>query len=145
MGANFNMNLLRNGRLGRHMRLKDYDYSRPGGYFVTTVTRGRKNLFGRIVNGVMGLNELGCIVVDEWLHMVDMREGMELDEFIVLPNHFHAIVIFYEQNKPGNQSVASTQRVAPDNYQARATRWVDATEGEHLRIIRLSTKIAPRR
>jgi putative transposase len=75
-------------------RLKNYDYSREGGYFVTLVTFRRENLFGEVLGGEMHDNALGRIVCDEWFHSVKIRKEIHLfeDEFIVMPNHIHGIV-----------------------------------------------------
>ncbi len=77
----------------RSLRLKNYDYAQSGVYFVTTCTYHRQCLFGNIVNGIMHLNECGVIVRDEWLRSAKIRNEIVLDEFIVMPNHFHGIVI----------------------------------------------------
>ena len=79
----------------RHsIRLQGYDYSQAGAYFVTICTQGRVCLFGEIAGGKMVLNDVGRIVVDEWTKTVLIRDGIELDEWVVMPNHFHGIVIF---------------------------------------------------
>ncbi len=78
----------------RSIRLKGYDYTQPGAYFVTLCTHERAHLFGRVVNGVMVLNALGEMVRDEWFRSADIRAEIELhpDEFVVMPNHIHGIV-----------------------------------------------------
>jgi len=63
-----------------------------GGYFITLCTHQRAELFGRIVENAMVLNEYGHVVLDEWMETAIIRPGVLLDEFIVMPNHFHAIV-----------------------------------------------------
>lgn len=78
----------------RHsIRLKDYDYSQAGAYFVTLRSWQRECLFGEIVNGEMVLNDLGRIVVDEWEKTAQKRSNVDLDVFSVMPNHFHAIFL----------------------------------------------------
>ncbi len=77
----------------KSIRLRGYDYSQAGAYFVTICTQNRACLFGEIVDGEMNLNEYGCIVMDEWIKTTEIRNEIELDEFIVMPNHFHAIVV----------------------------------------------------
>ena len=77
----------------RSLRLKDYDYTSDGAYFVTMCTWNRECMFGDIVDGNMQLNENGKIVWDEWLRTTYMRPNVELDEFKVMPNHFHGILI----------------------------------------------------
>lgn len=78
----------------RSMRLKGYDYTRPGAYFLTLVTHQREELFGKIDNGKMQLSSLGQIAYDEWLRSIGLRREIRLneDEFVVMPNHIHGIV-----------------------------------------------------
>jgi len=77
----------------RSIRLKGYDYFQEGGYFVTICTHNRECLFGNIINSQMELNEYGLEVVKGWLKTPELRPNIELDEFIVMPNHLHGIVI----------------------------------------------------
>jgi putative transposase len=81
----------------RHsIRLKDYDYSQAGAYFITICTLQRECLFGDITDGEMRLNELGKVVLDCWSAMVEHFSNVQLDEFIVMPNHFHGILQIIE-------------------------------------------------
>ena len=73
----------------RSIRLKDYDYSQPGGYFLTIVTFQREHLFGEIVNGEMVLNEAGKVVSDIWEKLPERYPNVITDEMVVMPNHFH--------------------------------------------------------
>lgn len=73
-------------------RLKGYNYGDRGDYFITIVTQDRKQLFGEIHEGRMLLNSIGVIVLEEWCKTAKLREHIELDEFVVMPDHFHAIV-----------------------------------------------------
>lgn len=77
----------------RTIRLQGYDYSRAGAYFVTVCTQGRACLFGDITDNEMRLNEAGRAVADEWLKSAAIRDEILLDEWVVMPNHFHGIVI----------------------------------------------------
>ena len=77
----------------RSIRLPGYDYTRSGYYFVTICCYQRQCLFGDIVNGAMQLNQFGEIVQKEWLRSSIIRQEIELNEFVVMPNHFHGIVI----------------------------------------------------
>ena len=74
-------------------RLRGWDYARNGHYYITMVTAGRKRLFGEIVNGEMVLNEWGQIVYDEFFKSFEMRDELFLGEFVLMPDHLHAIVI----------------------------------------------------
>ncbi len=77
----------------RSIRLKGYDYSQAGAYFITICCDDRKCLFGKISDGKMILNDLGKIAHDEWLRTPDLRKNIELDAFIVMPNHIHGIIL----------------------------------------------------
>jgi REP element-mobilizing transposase RayT len=76
----------------RSIRLKGYDYSQAGMYFVTICCQDRVCHFGKIENGEMMLNEFGKIAIDEWLKTAEIRKTVILHDFIVMPNHFHGII-----------------------------------------------------
>jgi len=76
----------------RSLRLKGYDYSQAGAYFVTVCAFGKACLFGEIESGVMRLNEYGEIVASEWIRSAELRLEVDCGEFVVMPNHFHGIV-----------------------------------------------------
>jgi putative transposase len=80
----------------RSIRLKEYDYASPGGYFVTIVTWQRECLFGEIVNAESRLNRIGKIVESEWLETSKRLSYIELSTFMVMPNHFHGILHIHE-------------------------------------------------
>jgi REP element-mobilizing transposase RayT len=75
----------------RSIRLRGYDYSQQGLYFVTLCVKDRAHLFGEIENEKMRLNENGIIVQNEWLKTIELRQNVQLHEFVVMPNHFHTI------------------------------------------------------
>jgi putative transposase len=89
----------------RSIRLRDYDYSQTGAYFVTICSWNRECIFGDILDGDIRLNEFGQIVKKEWLQTGDIRHNLELDEFIIMPNHIHGIIVL-------NDIVGATRRVA---------------------------------
>jgi len=74
------------------LRLPDYDYTTPGGYFVTVCTDNRTCFFGNIVNGTMQLSDFGFIVQKVWVEIPLHFRQVNLDEFIVMPNHLHGIL-----------------------------------------------------
>jgi len=78
----------------RSIRLPEYDYSQCGAYFLTIVTRNREHLFGEIVDGKMELNELGKIVEQNWNEIPNHYPDAKIDEYIIMPNHIHGIIIF---------------------------------------------------
>src|ERR1035437_6242934 len=77
----------------RSIRLKGYDYSQEGMYFITINVQDRVSLFGKIVNGEMHLNEMGMIADNEWMHTPEIRKNIELGAFTVMPDHIHGIII----------------------------------------------------
>lgn len=80
----------------KSIRLKDYDYSRAGGYFVTVVAQLRQNFFVEVQAGKMPLIDAGSIVQAEWQNLSQRFPNIDLDIFRVMPNHFHGIVIIHE-------------------------------------------------
>jgi len=85
--------------------LKGYDYARSGAYFVTICTRRRERGFGAVVIGEMRLNECGREVTRCWTWLADRYPYVYLDEYIVMPDHTHAIIVITDPtvtdaNKP---------------------------------------------
>ncbi|MDY6846166.1 MAG: transposase [Chloroflexota bacterium] len=80
----------------KNIRLKDYDYSSAGYYFVTIVSNKRKNIFGNIIEGEIELNLLGMIVKKTWREIPQHFPYIEIDSYVVMPNHFHGIIIINE-------------------------------------------------
>ena len=76
----------------RSIRLKGYDYSQAGSYFITICTYYRECLFGTISNNEMQLNNCGKIVETSWLNIPNYFSNVVLDKFIVMPNHLHGIL-----------------------------------------------------
>jgi REP element-mobilizing transposase RayT len=94
-------------RQRRSARLSQFDYSQNGAYFVTICTHKKHNLFGEIIDSEVKLNEYGEVVTTEWLRTEEIRREIILDEYIVMPNHFHAIVIIQSVRR-GDWPVAPT-------------------------------------
>ena len=82
----------------RSIRLKGYDYTQPGAYFVTFCTYQRDEILGEVLRGEMKLSALGRIVQEEWFRTAQIRAEIHLvdDEFIVMPNHGHGIIRIIE-------------------------------------------------
>ena len=76
----------------RSIRLKGYDYSQAGLYFITICCKNRKYRFGKIENEKMILNEYGTIAYNEWIKLTERFSNFELDVFQIMPNHMHAII-----------------------------------------------------
>ena len=77
------------------IRLQNWDYGAVGAYFVTICTKNREAFFGEIIQNEMQLNAIGQKTAEEWLKTIAIRQDMnlELGNFVVMPNHFHGIVI----------------------------------------------------
>ena len=79
-------------------RLKKYNYSKNGYYFITICVDDMEHRFGFVQNGIMNLNESGKIIKKYWFEMPNVFNNCILDEFIIMPNHIHCIIII--DNKP---------------------------------------------
>ncbi len=77
----------------RSIRLQGYDYSQAGAYFATICTQNQECLFGEVVDGEMWLNDAGQIVTEEWVKTAEIRDEIEIDCYVVMPNHFHGILV----------------------------------------------------
>nr|WP_319510118.1 transposase [uncultured Draconibacterium sp.] len=94
----------------RTIRLKNYDYSAAGLYFITLCTTNREHIFGQIINGEMIYNAFGNIATEEWAKTPEIRKNISLGEFIIMPNHFHAIIsIDYKITDEGNDPIGKFQ------------------------------------
>jgi putative transposase len=76
----------------KSIRLKGYDYSQAGLYFITICTQHRQCLFGKVEKGEMVMNDAGEMVTQEWYSLPRRFNQIELHEFIVMPNHCHGII-----------------------------------------------------
>jgi len=103
------------GKRRRSIRLKGYDYTGPGAYFVTVCTHRWQRLFGEVDNGKVRLSTAGQIVETMWLKIPDIRPQVILDEFVVMPNHLHGIIMIYDRS----ENVRATQWVAPTGVSSR--------------------------
>lgn len=77
----------------RSIRKKGYDYSDPGVYYITICSHDQEQLFGVVENNCVSLNGYGEIVRNTWYDLVNHVGGITLDAFVVMPNHFHGIVV----------------------------------------------------
>ena len=84
----------------RHsIRLKGYDYSQAGGYYITIVTSHRENLFGEMAEGEMKASGIGRIVQDCWDEIPVHFPNLDVDVFVLMPNHIHGIIFIHEKEK----------------------------------------------
>jgi len=104
----------------RSIRLKDYDYAKAGAYFVTTCTWQREYAFGEIMNGLVQLNRRGEIVQAVWDDLPNHYALVQLDAFVVMPNHIHAIIVLEDNTEQA--SVGAGLRPAPTTPSTLAAR-----------------------
>lgn len=76
-------------------RLQGYDYASEGAYYVTMCTRNRECALGDVINGEMRLSETGQIVQECWLEIPNHFTNVTLDEYQVMPNHVHGIIVIW--------------------------------------------------
>ncbi len=86
-------------------RKPGHNYGMPGFYFITICTKNRICHFGNVVNSTMILSDMGHIVTDEWKKTVTIRTNVELDEWVIMPNHMHMIVRILENGYMSNDIV----------------------------------------
>lgn len=112
------------------IRLQNYDYSQEGYYFITICTENKKCILGKIENKKMVLNQFGKKVKDCWLKIEKTNNFLKLDQFVIMPNHIHGILIIdknvgvplvgtqdsdglSEQRKNKNSTQGRPQGIAP--------------------------------
>jgi len=97
----------------RSIRLAGYDYSQVGAYFVTVCAQGQMCLFGEIRNGEMYLNDVGRIVEQCWNEIPTHFPDVKLDEYVIMPNHVHGILIITDAVGAKNFSPLQTSLQTP--------------------------------
>ena len=87
------MTLFKNKYRVESARFKDWDYSNNAAYFVTICTHDMRCYFGKIVKGKVEQSRIGKIAEEEWLHTGKVRDNVVLDEYVIMPNHIHGILM----------------------------------------------------
>ncbi len=112
------MTLYKNKYRIESTRLKDWDYSRNGYYFVTICTQDKKCLFGDVIDEKVQLSAIGEMVADEWQKTPQIRKNVSLDTWIIMPNHLHGIVVInndVETPRWGVSQISTTQNDRTSN------------------------------
>lgn len=106
-------------------RQKNWDYRNNGYYFITICTQNRKHFFGKIVDGKMELNKIGEIVHTQWYASEKIRQNIFLDEFVIMPNHIHGIVVI--DNNGDNNGRDVLQKVSTRNVPTTQNIYTNTT------------------
>ena len=93
----------------KSIRLKDYDYSSEGLYFITICTQNREHLFGKIVNDKMILNSVGLIVEKEINKTNEIRKNTKIEKYVIMPNHIHLIMEILETGFSNGKPLQETE------------------------------------
>ena len=118
----------------RSARLQDYDYSKAGAYAITICCHDKLPLFGQAVNGEMLVNDAGRIVEREWQRTPVIRPAIDLDVFVIMPNHLHGILVL-TSDLPRAPTVraAPTRLVSPSNTVGAIIRGFKGTTTRQIR------------
>lgn len=134
----------------KHIRLTDWDYSSEGIYFITICCRDRQSFFGKIKDNEMIHSEIGLIASRYWLEIPDHFPHVKLDEFAIMPNHIHGVLILdyslagthhgmtlpakQKSNQNVNQfskSVKNSVSVIINQYKSSVKRWCNKNGFDH--------------
>jgi len=140
----------------RSIRLKDYDYSQIGYYFITLNCQDRYPLFGNIQNGIMCLNTFGTILHENWMKTPKIRPNVAIGAFVVMPDHFHAIIRIKESKGSKNaigkfqspsQTIGAIVRglkgAVTKEIKATARAWNSDSKGDRKGELQVAPTIAP--
>jgi REP-associated tyrosine transposase len=109
----------------RSIRLREYDYSQPGVYFVTICTHRKRCLFGDVLGDDVVLNDLGRIVQAVWDKLSDHYASVKLDVSTIMPNHVHALIALIDTDRPPRHGLPEIVRA----FKAFACRRINAFQG----------------
>ncbi len=99
----------------RSIRLKGYDYTRPGAYFVTINVAERECIFGEVKEGRMILSRFGKIVQGAWLELPNHYPHIRLDAFCIMPDHVHGIIVLTGDDDTGGQGAPRHRAIKQPN------------------------------
>jgi REP element-mobilizing transposase RayT len=115
-------------------RLPEYDYSQTGWYYVTICTHKHIHQFGEVKNGEMILNEIGKIADENWKNIENLHEHVEIDYYVIMPNHIHGIIIINSVGDVKNIQPRQTFNVGDAKF-ASPTNVIDRTKMELSKLI----------
>ena len=110
----------------RSIRLKGYDYSQPGAYFITVCTNNKECILGDIIGKKMVLNELGNAVKNSWSQIPGHFPHVSLDHMVIMPNHIHGILLFSDSTTTNNNPKNGTSKTLGSvvrGFKVGVTKW----------------------
>ncbi|CAN5123371.1 transposase [soil metagenome] len=96
-------------------RLRVWDYSSNGYYFITICVKDRKCVLGEIKDKKMFLSDIGNIIKEEWFQTSKIRSNVSLDEFVIMPNHIHGILIINSNVETSRRDVSTNKKLQPNS------------------------------
>ena len=126
----------------RSIGLREYDYSWSGWYYVTLCSYKQECVFGEVVDDLLELTREGKILEKEWLRTPGLRQGVELDEFVVMPNHLHGILIIGDtrrgvlQYAPTREIQTKTGLHSPSQTLGAIVRGFKSTTAKQINLLR---------
>lgn len=124
----------------KNPRLKYYDYTLSGYYFITICTKEKKHYFGEIANGIMQYKDVGKIANECIEKINDIYKSIKLDKYIIMPNHIHMILIVEkETTTPISRAIKQykeyiTKRIKEHIWQKSYYDHIIRNEKDYLRI-----------
>ena len=106
----------------RNLRLRGWDYSSPGAYFITVCAKDRLDVFGEIVGGEMRQSEIGEIVANTWRWLPSQYPHVILDEWCVMPDHLHGILVLTDREEFPDDGSTVGDHTEPDGDRDTARR-----------------------
>ena len=100
-------------------RLKGWDYSSAGYYFVTICTKDKRPYFGIIVDGVVQLSDMGEISFNHWMEIPEHFSSVGIDEFVVMPNHVHGIIVIRSNDMSNVETLHATSLRTNDHSMSK--------------------------
>ena len=128
----------------RSIRLKDYDYTQTGVYFVTVVAQERLCLFGEVADGAMRLNDTGRLIAEVWRWLASQYPYVDLDEYIIMPNHLHGLIGITDNGGRGGSRAApagvALRRIKPlgrliGAFKTVSTKQVNRAQGAASKVL----------
>lgn len=125
----------------KSIRLSGYDYSQSGMYFITICSYRKLPIFGNSINDTVLLSEIGSIINKEWQKTAAMRKNVELDDYVIMPNHLHGIICLSDSRGTVHRAPTTEQFGKPTtNSIPTIVRSFKATTTKQINILRNSPR-----